>query len=186
MIEKKGKKKGIAILSIVALFGIFTMFLRGATVSIEWLQVGTLGIDSESNSNLGAEDEILLEIDVSDNGKYVLEYFLEDGRKTTATFFNRSEQMDISYKVQGFNAIDPATPLELTQDLIDLSYREVDYTLQDPVWKFMDDKEVNPLTNTLDFSIEKLASSQYSRVSFEVDNKLFIAKRRDLKIVIDI
>lgn len=179
MIEKQRKKRTVAIgslLVIVGFFSLFTIFLRGATLSIEWLQVGTLGIDSESNSNLAADDEILLEFDVSDNGKYVLEYYLEDGRKTTATFFNRSEQMDISYKVQGYNAIDPATPIELTQSLIDLSYREVDYSLQDPIWKFDDEKEVDPLTNALEFSIIKSASSQYSRVSFEVDNKMFIAK----------
>ncbi len=176
----EGLKKTLAWLVVmsfvVSVFHVSTVINRGAGQIIDWRKNDVMDINLNIINNKAGADDVFFEMDLEDAGTYVLEYYLEDGRKSTATFVNNFERLNISYKVQEYNPLNPGTPIERTQDLIDLSYLEIDYDQQVPAWQFVAGKEVDAVSEALEFSIERSASARYPGVAFQMDNKKFIAK----------
>jgi hypothetical protein len=161
---------------IVSIFQITTILNTAATKVITWRKNDVMDINLNVIRNKAGTDDVFFQMDVEAAGLYTLEYFLEDGRKTTVTFENTFERLNIKFKVQQFDPMTPGTPIEKTQDLMDLSYLDIDYSQQIPTWKFNGTKEVDPVSNTLDFSIIRSASARFPGIAFQMDNKKFLAK----------
>lgn len=161
---------------ILSVFHVNTVLNLGAGPIIDWRKNDVMDINLNIINNKAGADDVFFEMDLEDAGTYVFDYYLEEGRKTTVSFVNNFEQLDISFKVQEYDPLNPGTPIEITQDLIDLSYLEIDYDQQVPSWQFISDKEVDPVTETLDFTIERSASARYPGIAFQMDNKKFIVK----------
>lgn len=161
---------------VVSIFQIAVVSDKAATVLMTWRKNDVMDINLNVIRNKAGTDDLLFQMDVEDAGVYTLEYYLESGRKTTVTFENTYENLNVKYKIQEYDPLNPGTPIEKTQDLIDLSYLDIDYTQQIPTWKYNGTKLVNAVTQTLDFSISRSASARFPGVAFQIDNKKFIAK----------
>ena len=172
---KQGISILLAIVMVLSLLQIGSYINFGETQIIDWRKNDTMDINLNIVRNKAGVDDLFFEMDLQDSGTYVLEYYLEENRKTTVTFNNSYDQLDIKFKVQEYNTVTPSTPLEITQSLIDLSYLEIDYAQQAPAWKSVS-KTVDPITETLDFVIERSASARYPGIAFQMDNKKFIMK----------
>jgi len=166
----------LSITLLISIIQISIVYNLGATEIIDWRKNDVMDINLNIINNKAGDDDVFFQMDVEDAGLYELSYYLEDGRKTTVTFNNGYETMEIGFKIQEYDAGNPGTPIEKTQALIDLSYLEIDYTQQVPGWQFNGDIEVDAITKTLDFTIERSASARYPGVAFQIDNKKFIAK----------
>lgn len=161
---------------IVSIFQISTLSNKAATKIITWRKNDVMDINLNVIKNKAGVDDVFFQMDVEAAGLYTLDYYLQDGRKTTVTFENTYDKMNIKYKVQQYDPLAPGTPIEKTQDLINLSYLDIDYTQQIPTWKFNGTKTVDPITKTLDFSIIRSASARFPGVAFQMDNKKFLVK----------
>jgi len=178
--KQKVVKKGISLcmtfIFVISLFQIATVSNTAAVNIITWHKNDVMDINLNVIRNKAGADDVFFQMDVEAAGIYTLDYFLEDGRKTTVTFENTYEKLNIKFKVQQYDPLNPLVPIEKTQDLMDLSYLDIDYSQQIPTWKFNGTKEVDPITKTLDFSIVRSASSRFPGIAFQMDNKKFLAK----------
>lgn len=161
---------------VVSVFQMLQVSEKAASVLMTWRKNDVMDINLNVIKNKAGANDLLFQMDVEAAGLYTMEYYLEDGRKTTVTFENTYETLNVKYKIQEYDPLNPGTPIEKTQDLIDLSYLDIDYTQQIPTWKYNGTKTVNAVTNTLDFTISRSASARFPGVAFQIDNKKFIAK----------
>lgn len=148
---------------------------------LKWRKNDTLDISMNIVGNKTGIDDILLECDLENAGTYVLDYYLEDFRKTEVIIEQSYDKVDIYYKVLE-NQGDPLNPVNITQDLLDISYLEVDYSKEVPDWVYDGDKLVDAdtdedlINDSIKFEIPRSASSKYPGVAFNVNNKRVIIK----------
>jgi len=172
-IFKRAQALLLSFIMTISLIQVSTIVNNAAVQLIDWRKNDVMDVNLNVVINKAGAEDVFFEMDAKDAGLYELTYFLEDGRKTTVKFTNSYQKMDIQFKVQ---EDDSGTIIERTQDLVDLSYLEIDYSQQVPGWQFSADKEVDPVTNTLDFEIVRSASARFPGIAFQMDNKKFIAK----------
>ncbi|MDA3845097.1 MAG: hypothetical protein PF505_00960 [Vallitaleaceae bacterium] len=177
------KRKLSIIIVITLIFSIinqgnpFIQNIYGANETVTWVKNDTLDVGLDIVSNKAGDDDILLRMDLIDTGTYTLEYFLEDGRRTTVTFIQKFDQVDIQYKIDEADVL-PATH-NITQELVDLSYLEMNYSLEIPTWEYIEDKTVGTDMygdDALIFNIKKSAGIRYPGVAFEINNKRVIIR----------
>lgn len=145
---------------------------------LKWRKNDTLDISMNVVGNKTGIDDILLECDLENAGTYVLDYYLEDLRKTEVIIEQSYDKVDIYYKVLE-NQGDPLNPVNITQNLLDISYLEVDYSLEVPDWIYDGGKLVDADPNGEDaikFTVPRSASAKYPGVAFNVNNKRVIIK----------
>jgi len=165
------------IFSIINQGSPFLLDVYAANEKVTWVKNDTLDTSLDIISNKAGDDDILLRMDLIDTGTYTLQYFLEDGRRTTVTFIQKFDQVDIQYKIEEPNGLPVTT--NVTQDLVDLSYLEMNYGLEIPTWEYIEDKTVGADVygdDALLFNIKKSAGIRYPGVAFEINNKRVIIR----------
>lgn len=173
------KRRNISMaLVIIMLLNIFQINLfptDAASLYMKWNKNDTLDSALQLVQNKAGDNDALLELQMQTVGNYTLEYYLEDSRRTTVTFKQQYDRLVIGYKVD--EMIDPVaqTTDNITQDLIDLSFLEMDYTLTIPDWEFISNKTVNA-DGELEYTIFKSAGSLYPGVAFEINGKKVIIR----------
>ncbi len=170
---KKGLSTTVILTILFSAIAVPTIWVDGATDMMDWRRNDTMDINLNIVANKAGPNDLLFEMDVEQAGTYTFEYYLENQRKTTVNFQNSYGEMGISYKIEEQSG---GVITNITQDQVDLSYLEVDYSLQVPSWQYDDSKTVTPGTETLDYIIERSASSKYPGIAFEINNRRFIAK----------
>lgn len=157
----------IAVGIMIMIFAFSFVYLNAAGTLMKWKKLDTMDTSLNVIENKAGDEDILLELDVEDAGDYVLTYYLEDGRKTEIEFTQAYSQLDIVYTVTDY---DGGAETNITQDLLDLSYLEMNYDLSSPDWEFDGAKTVGA-SGGLEFSIERSASDAYPGVAFDINNK---------------
>lgn len=149
-----------------------------ATSFIKWNKSDTLDTDLAIVQNKAGDKDILLELQMNEAGNYKLEYFLEDSIRTTVSFKQQYDKLVIGYKVE--EPKDKANPdlndLEnITLDLIQKSFLEMDYLAEIPDWKYIPDKVLNA-QGELEYTIIRSAGAKYPGVAFNIHGKKVIIK----------
>ncbi|PKM95313.1 MAG: hypothetical protein CVU84_06445 [Firmicutes bacterium HGW-Firmicutes-1] len=171
----------------IALFLVFMMVINiiytetnpisvvnAAIKAFIWNESDTLDTNLNIVQGKAGEDELLLELEMKEDdiGVYNLVYYLEDNQRTTVKFTKTTSQVELRYRVedQGLN--------NLTQGLIDTSFREMNYEPTIPVWKDYSFPANPKLVNAgdLTYTIEATAGNQYPGVAFQIHNKKIIMK----------
>lgn len=176
------KKISLLVLFIfsITLFNIESYFgskIQAADDLFRWNRNDTLDTALNIIENKTGDDDILLEAKMEDTGMYAFTYYLEDSRRTTVSFDQQYDSLHISYIVEEIDTTtSPASVTNITQNLIDESYLEMDYDLEVIDWQYIENKVVNPATGALEFTIQESAGAKYPGIAFEIDNKRVILK----------
>jgi hypothetical protein len=172
------RKKLSFMMSVILLIGIFNInsititHVYAADDLFNWNKDDTLDTSLSVIQDKAGENEILLECELDQSGTYTLTYYLEDSRRTTVELEHQYDLLEVSYVVEEIETTTASSLVtNITQDLIDESYLEMDYELSVPEWEYISDKTVNSISGALEFDIEYSAASEYPGVAFEIDNK---------------
>lgn len=139
---------------------------------LKWKKNDTMDASLQIIENKTGDDDILLEGLMSTAGNYSLEYYLDSGRRTTVTFQQQYDQLIVYYRVDEMVG---GVTTNITQDLVDQTYLEMDYSASVPDWKFIADKLVDPATESLKYTINRNASTQYNGFAIQVfDKKVYL------------
>lgn len=154
------------------------MTVHAANNLFKWNKNDTIDSGLQIVQNKSGDDEVFLECDMTSSGTYDLEYYLDDSERTTIQFTQQYDQLDISYKVEQMSTTTTGavTIANITQDLVDNAYLEMDYSASVPDWVYMSDKTVDATSGALEYTVEKNASSQYPGVAFKIADKKVIIK----------
>lgn len=168
---------GLTLLCTLIIVAIsFGGFMQSATVLMKWRQNDTIDTTLNVVNNKTGADEVFLEADLKATGTYTLTYPLENRRMTTVKITQAYESVTIRYKVEQDSGVGGVPNItNITQDLIDTSFLEMDYSLTVPDWRFLANKTVNA-DGELVYVINRSASSQYPGVAFQINNKRVILK----------
>lgn len=177
------KRKLALVLVLILLVNIFqinrnTLITASAANGIfKWNKNDTLDTALNIIQNKAGDDDIFLECEMISSGGYDLEYYLEDGQKTTVHFDQQYDRLKVSYKIEQMMdaTVTPVTTSNITQAEINKAFLEMDYTSSVPDWKFISNKLVGP-SGGLEYTILKNASSKYSGVAFQINGKKVILK----------
>lgn len=168
LINNNRTKIVAAMFVIVAVLVISISALGAAGELMKWKKLDTMDTSFTVIENKAGDQDILLELDMEDSGTYNLQYYLEDNRQVEIVFVQSFDQLDIEYYVYENDGAGVIT--NITQDLLTLSYLEMDYDLTVPNWSYDGSKTVG-VSGGLEFSIPRSASAIYPGVSFEINNK---------------
>lgn len=187
--------KGLAlVLGFILMFPIMpfhSLKIDAAEVQSEQLYewVEDLSLDLNADNANEEKDKILLRLNLEDTGTYLLEYYLEDDRKTSVEIYNNGVDVDIHYKVEEYD--DNGTYSDLTDDIITnitqslidgTAYKEKDYTISGQEFIPISNREIDEgetvvaYQETLDYSISSSPTTYKSAIGFQLDNKYFIAR----------
>jgi len=169
-LESKVRKRTIVIGFVLIFFTLFISPMMAADELIKWKKLDTMDTNFSIIRNKASDKDILLTLDVEDAGTYHLYYYLEDGRQTDIQLTQSYDQMKVQYHVR-----EDMGATNVTQNLVSLSYLEMDYSLTVPDWKYDAGKLVGP-SGGLEYSIPRSASSKYPGVAFNVNNKKVLIK----------
>lgn len=168
----------VLVMSMISSNIIYIQPISAATMDkLKWEKNDTMDTSMSIIKNKAGDDDVLLKTDLKDTGRYTLEYYLENKRKTEVIIEQKYDSIDIYYKVLENNS--PSSADNITQNLITNSYREMDYGSDVPKWVYDGGKLVDhdPDGNeAIKYTIPRLASSKFPGVAFEVDNKRVIIK----------
>lgn len=95
-------------------FGVFAASKANSRVDNEkfsWYKENTL--DNELNMTTGKLDEILLEWDMKQGGKYKLEFPIADGEEILFEVNKNNNETEVSYKVNMINSVNAKNPLKI-------------------------------------------------------------------------
>lgn len=166
-------------LVIIMLLNIFQINLSptsAASLYMSWNKNDTLDSMLQLVPNKAGDQEVLLELDVEAAGNYTLEYYLDNSRKTTVSIKQQYDRLVIGYNVEEKGTVAHPVQESITQDLIDLSFLEMDYSLAIPDWQFISNKTANPATGELEYTILKSAGSIYPGIAFNINGKKVIMR----------
>lgn len=163
---------GVVALIILVMSIIIASQSEAADVVLKWKKLDTMDTNFNIVDNKAGDEDILLELDVSNAGTYSLFYYLEDGRQTEIKLEQTYDILNVEYHVQEMVS---GVVTDITQTLTALSYLEIDYGSTVPVWTYDGGKLVGA-SGGLEYSIARSASSKYPGVAFEINNKKVLIK----------
>lgn len=137
-----------------------------------WRQRDLMDMNLNIVNNKTGDDDLLFEIEMAETGRYTLEYYLEDGKKTTMYLDNNYDKFIFNYKVEEYGT--PAT--NITQAMMNNSFLDIDYTAQVPVWQANTTKQVDPADGLLKYKLERAASTKYPGIAFNIANHKVLVK----------
>lgn len=158
----------LVFIMIISIFHINSFEAMAVSTYMRWNKVDTIDSLLQKIQNKAGQDDVLLELQMETVGTYSLEYFLEDNRKTTVSFKQQYDRLVIGYKVEEMDGLGVIT--NITEDLIDRSFLEMDYTLAIPDWEYVPDKPVNG-DGFIEYTVLKSAATQYPGIAFNIDGK---------------
>ncbi len=168
---KRHSRSLVTLACFIFVLGVSMLNLDAAGELMKWKKQDTMDTNFSIIENKAGDQDILLDLDLEDAGTYNLYYYLEDGRQTEIRFIQSYEKVDIEYYVlEDDLALPDGNAVNITQDLLDLSYLEMNYSLPVPDWEF-DGAKTTGASGGLEFSIPRSASSTYPGVAFDINNK---------------
>ena len=144
-------------------------WIYAADEIFDWNRNDTLDAYLYLVENKAGDSDLLLEHNMALTGTYSLVYYPDNDQRVTVTFVQQYDNLSIRYKTERFDGTN------ITQNLVDLSYLEMNYDLEVPDWQFIDDKTVNG-DGELEFNVESSAGSLFPGAAFEINNKRVIIK----------
>lgn len=175
MKKRRQISMALVIIMLLSIFKIDFLPAQAASLYMKWNKNDTLDSGLTVVKNKAGDNEVLLELDVTATGNYQLEYYLEDSRKTTVTFQQQYDRLNVFYNIEEKGTIAHPIQTSVTQELINRSYREINYSMTVPDWVFNNAKPVNG-AGEIEYTILKSAGAQYPGVAFEIDGKKVIIK----------
>lgn len=166
-------KKSLAFLLslILLLSNLQGLSVKAAENTLLWRQNATMDINLNVIEGKTGKDDILLELDVAENGKYLLEYFLQDGEKKTLEITNNPDELLIDFLIEKGNA---AAKTNETKNEMGKYFLSADYTGDIPAWKSYKGAEIDAFikADKLHYTVNKNASAKFPGAAFNVNNKI--------------
>lgn len=165
----------ILCLSILTSAFSYRSVLQAEERRLTWRQTATMDLNLSIIEDKTGKDDLLFAVDMAENGRYQLEYFLQDGERKTLEITNNPQDLVVDFKIDKGTQ---AASTNQTRAEMEKYFLSADFSGEIPVMKSYRGAGLDAFikADKLHYKIDKNASAKFPGVAFNINNKTLMLR----------